>query len=86
MGFRTLAIEKKSSEVWHVLGEVKTEYAKFGIVLDTVKKKLTSASNEIDAAFIRHRAMGRKLRTVEAVETDSPDPTLEIGDSSDQEN
>ena len=86
MGFRTLAIEKKSSEVWHVLGEVKTEYAKFGIVLDTVKKKLTSASNEIDAAFIRHRAMGRKLRNVEAVETDSPDPTLEIGDSSDQEN
>ena len=76
MGFRTLAIEKKSSEVWHVLGEVKTEYAKFGIVLDTVKKKLTSASNEIDAAFIRHRAMGRKLRNVEAVEgpeTETPE-------------
>ena len=70
MGFRTLAIEKKSSEVWHVLGEVKTEYGKFGIVLDTVKKKLTSASNEIDNAFTRHRAMGRKLRGVEAVETD----------------
>ena len=76
MGFRTLAIEKKSSEVWHVLGEVKTEYAKFGTVLDTVKKKLTSASNEIDAAFIRHRAMGRKLRNVEAVEgpeTETPE-------------
>ena len=83
MGFRTLAIEKKSSEVWHVLGEVKTEYAKFGGVLDTVKKKLTSASNEIDAAFIRHRAMGRKLRSVEAVETDSPDAMPEIGDSAD---
>ena len=76
MGFRTLAIEKKSSEVWHVLGEVKTEYGKFGVVLDTVKKKLTSASNEIDAAFIRHRAMGRKLRNVEAVEgpeTETPE-------------
>ncbi|MBQ4282034.1 MAG: DNA recombination protein RmuC, partial [Spirochaetales bacterium] len=70
MGFRTLAIEKKSSEVWHVLGEVKTEYGKFGIVLDSVKKKLSSASNEIDNAFTRHRAMGRKLRNVEAVETD----------------
>ncbi|MBR6235230.1 MAG: DNA recombination protein RmuC [Spirochaetales bacterium] len=73
MGFRTLAIEKKSSEVWHVLGEVKTEYGKFGIVLDSVKKKLSSASNEIDNAFTRHRAMGRKLRSVEAVETDVPE-------------
>ncbi|MBP5163547.1 MAG: DNA recombination protein RmuC [Spirochaetales bacterium] len=76
MGFRTLAIEKKSSEVWHVLGEVKTEYGKFGVVLDSVKKKLSSASNEIDNAFTRHRAMGRKLRNVEAVETDSDIPEL----------
>ncbi|MBR4478177.1 MAG: DNA recombination protein RmuC [Spirochaetales bacterium] len=76
MGFRTLAIEKKSSEVWHVLGEVKTEYGKFGIVLDSVKKKLSSASNEIDNAFTRHRAMGRKLRDVEAVETDGDTPEL----------
>lgn len=77
MGFRTLAIEKKSSEVWHVLGEVKTEYGKFGAVLDTVKKKLASASNEIDNAFTRHRAMGRKLRDVEAVETaDAVEPGL----------
>ena len=86
MGFRTLAIEKKSSEVWHVLGEVKTEYGKFGIVLDTVKKKLTSASNEIDNAFTRHRAMGRKLRSVEAVETDTDPNTPEIEEpSSNQE-
>ena len=82
MGFRTLAIEKKSSEVWHVLGEVKTEYGKFGAVLDTVKKKLASASNEIDNAFTRHRAMGRKLRSVEAVETDITEDqyTLEEGE------
>ena len=73
MGFRTLAIEKKSSEVWHVLGEVKTEYGKFGTVLEVVKKKLASASSEIDNAFTRHRAIGRKLRTVEAVESDLPE-------------
>ena len=70
MGFRTLAIEKKSSEVWHVLGEVKTEYAKFGDVLGAVRKKLQYATTEIDNAFIRHRAMGRKLRDVEAIESD----------------
>ena len=70
MGFRTLAIEKKSSEVWHVLGEVKTEYAKFGAVLEAVKKKLQYATTEIDNAFTRHRAMGRKLRDVEAIESD----------------
>ncbi|MBQ4500310.1 MAG: DNA recombination protein RmuC, partial [Spirochaetales bacterium] len=85
MGFRTLAIEKKSSEVWHVLGEVKTEYGKFGVVLDSVKKKLSSASNEIDNAFTRHRAMGRKLRSVEAVETDSDVSALELEGPSDQE-
>ena len=85
MGFRTLAIEKKSSEVWHVLGEVKTEYGKFGIVLDSVKKKLSSASNEIDNAFTRHRAMGRKLRSVEAVETDSDVSALELEGPSDQQ-
>ena len=70
MGFRTLAIEKKSSEVWHVLGEVKTEYAKFGDVLGAVRKKLQYATTEIDNAFVRHRAMGRKLRDVEAIESD----------------
>ncbi|MBO4410510.1 MAG: DNA recombination protein RmuC [Spirochaetales bacterium] len=81
MGFRTLAIEKKSSEVWHVLGEVKTEYAKFGVVLETVKKKLASASNEIDNAFTRHRAMGRRLRDVEAVELQEGEtPQFELPD------
>ena len=68
MGFRTLAIEKKSAEVWRILGEVKTEYGKFGNVLEAVKKKLASATDEIDNAFTRHRAMGRRLRTVEAVD------------------
>ena len=76
MGFRTLAIEKKSSEVWRILGEVKTEYTKFGIVLDAVKRKLTSATNEIDNAFTRHRAMGRKLRGVEMVQLGEPENAL----------
>ena len=85
MGFRTLAIEKKSSEVWHVLGEVKTEYGKFGIVRDSVKKKLSSASNEIDNAFTRHRAMGRELRAVEALETESDVTALELEGPRDQQ-
>ena len=81
MGFRTLAIEKKSSEVWRVLGEVKTEYGKFGSVLEAVKKKLQYATTEIENVFTRHRAMGRKLREVEAVESDVEDiPLIEEGD------
>ena len=81
MGFRTLAIEKKSSEVWRVLGEVKTEYGKFGNVLEAVKKKLQYATTEIENVFTRHRAMGRKLREVEAVESDVEDiPLIEEGD------
>ena len=83
MGFRTLAIEKKSSEVWHVLGEVKTEYGKFGTVLEVVKKKLASASSEIDNAFTRHRAIGRKLRNVEAVESDMPELLPEVEEQTD---
>jgi DNA recombination protein RmuC len=65
MGFRTLAIEKRSSEVWQVLGAVKTEFGKFGDVLDTVKRQLTAASNTIDSSNTRTRAMQRKLREVE---------------------
>ncbi len=76
MGFRTLAIEKKSAEVWLILGEVKTQYNKFGDALLTVKKKLESASQEVDNACTRHRVMGRKLRSVEAV--DSPEIEYEI--------
>lgn len=50
MGFRTLAIEKRSSEVWNTLGAVKTEWTKYGDALDGVKKKLEEASNSIEAA------------------------------------
>lgn len=65
MGFRTLAIQQRSSEVWEVLGAVKTEFGKFGEVLARVKKKLHSASREMDSAGVRTRAIQRKLRAVE---------------------
>lgn len=66
MGFRTLAIQKRSSEVWKVLGEVKTEFGRYGDVLEQVKKKLDEASRKIDDASSRTRALDRKLRNVEA--------------------
>lgn len=70
MGFRTLAIEKRSSEVWQVLGAVKTEFGKFGMVLDKTRKKLQEATNVIDDAGKRTRAIERKLRTVQELPAD----------------
>ncbi|MEO8310334.1 MAG: DNA recombination protein RmuC [Caldimonas sp.] len=67
MGFRTLALEKRTSEVWETLGAVKTEFGKFGDVLAKTKKKLDEASNEIGRAEVRTRAMARELRNVESV-------------------
>jgi DNA recombination protein RmuC len=67
MGFRTLALEKRSSEVWQVLGAVKTEFGKFGEVLGKLKAQLQTASNTIDAAETRTRQMSRALKTVEAL-------------------
>jgi DNA recombination protein RmuC len=67
MGFRTLAIEKRSSEVWELLGVVKTEFGKFGDVLAKTKKKLQEASNTIDKAEVRTRAIERKLKKVQEV-------------------
>ncbi|MEL6547842.1 MAG: DNA recombination protein RmuC, partial [Myxococcota bacterium] len=65
MGFRTLAIQQRSSEVWTLLGAVKTEFGRFGDVLTSVKKKLTEASNHIDKASVRTRAIEKKLKDVE---------------------
>jgi DNA recombination protein RmuC len=67
MGFRTLALERRSAEVWEVLGAVKTEFAKFGDVLAKTKKKLDEASNTIEAAQTRTRVMGRRLKSVEGL-------------------
>ncbi|MBW1719813.1 MAG: DNA recombination protein RmuC [Deltaproteobacteria bacterium] len=65
MGFRTLAIQKRSSEVWNLLAAVKTEWTKYGDVLVAVEKKLHQASNTIEKAKVRSRAVGRKLKDVQ---------------------
>ena len=75
MGFRTLAIQERSSEVWNLLAGVKTEFGKFGGVLDGVKKKLQEASNKIDEVDIRSRAITKKLRAVEE-SPNNPEPLL----------
>jgi DNA recombination protein RmuC len=65
MGFRTLAIEKRSSEVWEILGAVKTQFGAFGEILSKTKKKLQEATNAIDRAGVRSRAIEKKLRAVQ---------------------
>ncbi len=65
MGFRTLAIEKRSSEVWELLGAVKTEFGNFGAILDKTQKKLQEASNVIEDAGRRSRSIERKLKNVQ---------------------
>ncbi len=67
MGFRTLALEKRSAEVWQVLGAVKTEFSKFGDVLSKLQSQLATASNTIESAQTRTRQMTRALKTVEAL-------------------
>jgi DNA recombination protein RmuC len=67
MGFRTLALERRSTEVWQILGGVKTEFAKFGDILEKTRKKLQEASNTIESAEVRTRAMARQLKSVEAL-------------------
>ena len=65
MGFRTLAIQKRSSEVWNLLAAVKTEWTKYGDLLDAVQKKINQASETIDQVKVRSRAIGRKLKDVQ---------------------
>jgi DNA recombination protein RmuC len=67
MGFRTLAIEQRSSEVWRILGAVKSEFGKFGHVLAKTKEKLEQASRTIDDASVRSRAIEKTLRDVESL-------------------
>lgn len=69
MGFRTLAIQKRSSEVWKVLGAVKTEFGRFGELLDGVKKRLDQASNTIEDAARKSRTIERKLKNVQELPT-----------------
>ncbi|MBU3728472.1 MAG: DNA recombination protein RmuC [Phycisphaerales bacterium] len=65
MGFRTLALERRSSEVWQLLGAVKTEFGKFGEVMDTLRKQIDAAANTIEKTGTRTRAIERKLRNVQ---------------------
>jgi DNA recombination protein RmuC len=86
MGFRTLAIQKRSSEVWELLSAVKTEFAKYGSVLDKVQRKLTEASNQIESVAQRKRAIDRRLRTVEAAPDQQAKQLLEFNDLDDSMN
>lgn len=67
MGFRTLAIQERSSEVWNLLGAVKTEWTRYGDVLEAVHRKLHQASETIEKAKVRSRAIGRKLKDVQGL-------------------
>ena len=69
MGFRTLAIQKRSSEVWKLLGAVKTQFGKFGDLLEKVRSKLDETGNTIDAAVSRSRQIEKRLKQVEALPT-----------------
>ncbi len=78
MGFRTLAIQKRSSEVWNLLAAVKTEWTKYGAVLDQVHKKIHQASETIEKAKVRTRAIGRKLKDVEELPASEAGTVLPI--------
>ena len=73
MGFRTLAVEQRSVEIWRLLGSVKTEFAKFGDVLDKTRQRLEQATTELDNASVRTRAINRKLKAMEQL--GAPDDT-----------
>jgi DNA recombination protein RmuC len=81
MGFRTLALEKRSSEVWQVLGAVKTEFGKFGEVLAATKTTLERAAKNIEKAETRTRQMTRKLKSVEALPVESAQSLLGTADT-----
>ena len=78
MGFRTLAIEKRSGEVWDVLGAVKSEFGKFGEALGAVEKKLNEASNKLGNVRTRSRVLTRKLRDVQETSSTRSDTPLKI--------
>ena len=86
MGFRTLAIQKRTSEVWNVLGAVKTEFSKFGGMLEKVQKNLQNAGDQLEEVMgKRTRAIERKLRQVEALPTEESQKMLSIQDCTDED-
>ncbi|NTV14975.1 MAG: DNA recombination protein RmuC [Desulfobulbaceae bacterium] len=86
MGFRTLAIEKRSSEVWEILSAVKTEFARFGEVLGKVKKQLVTAANTIDDTEVRTRKMASKLKSVEELPTAQAEKLLGLTETPGEKN
>ena len=80
MGFRTLAIEKPSSEVWNLLGAVKTEFGKFTEILEKTQKKLQEASNTIETATRKSRSIGRKLKDVQTLPIEDSTALLAAGE------
>lgn len=86
MGFRTLAIQKRTSEVWSVLGAVKTEFGKFGGMLEKVQKNLQNAGDQLEEVMgKRTRAIERKLRQVEALPTEESRKMLSLDDLTDDD-
>lgn len=85
MGFRTLAIQRQSSEVWRLLGAIKTEWGKYGEVLDKVRKQLETVSRTVESAGTRTRAIDRKLRGVEELPTADAALLLKMPASSDDD-
>jgi len=89
MGFRSLAIEQRSSEVWRILGAVKTEFGKYNDVVDGLSRQLNTAARSVESLGVRTRAMSKKLRDVEKLPEDTAqiilDPELAEPDDTDEE-
>lgn len=83
MGFKTLVIQKRSSEVWTTLAAVKTEWTKYGAILEKVQKKLGEASNTLEQAQTRTRVIGRKLKNVQELPQDETRAILQLESDSD---
>ena len=81
MGFKTLAIEKRSSEVWQLLGMVKSEFSKFGDILDKTNKKLLEISNTMELASRKSRTIERKLKKVESLPVQDENDFYELDSS-----
>ena len=86
MGFRTLAIERRSAEVWKLLGAVKTDFGSFAQTLQKTQEKLQQATDSIDTAFVRTRSIEKKLRRVEALDETETEKLLEDGETEDPPN
>ncbi len=87
MGFKTLVVQKRSSEVWNILSAVKAEFSKFGTQLSKVDKQLQTASKSLgDLRHTRTRAMDRKMQNIEVLDNPKEENILEIPDAPEEEN